>query len=133
MVKQNFDLKNEYNKFVTELTKYHQNATGFNDPEEFVFQFDNRLKIIDSLSELCSIFVYNSHYVLEAFEKYKEYQHKHGVNINFYFFDNIISCFIKLVSEREEIYKWVTQLANDVKFLEENNVCDMSSENINNL
>lgn len=125
-----FDLKKEYQNFVTELKNYHEKTAGFTGPEQMVIQFDTRLKILDNLSELCSIFSDNSCSFISAFDQYKEYQKKMGVNIDYSFFSDLIQVFISLINEKEEINIWVNKLYNESKYLEEAKVYDLSIEDI---
>lgn len=133
MEKSTFDIKNEHQKFATNLKKYHEMAAGYKDPEEFVFQLDTRQTVVGNVSELCNIFVSNSHWILGAFDMYKEHMRKSGVNIDFSFFTELTNGFIKLVNEKEEINIWFIQLYNESEYLKENKVSDMSIEDINNL
>ena len=131
--KSSFDLKNEYKRFVTGLQEYHNSTAGFIDPEEMVLQFETRNKILGNISELSITFSNNSHHILEAFDRYKEYMQKSGVNINFHFFRDLTSLFIQLLTKTEDIHIWMDQLSEDIEYLEKNKVSEMTANDINKL
>lgn len=133
MENQNLKLKEAYNKYVSDLSNYHSRVSKYNGPEEMLFQLENRSNIISNVSDLCGELANNSHYILEAFDKYKDYLHKSGVNIDLGFFTDITKLFMYFLSEREEINRWCYQLLDDVDYLKANKVDEMSAEEINNL
>ncbi|HCY42237.1 MAG TPA: hypothetical protein DHV48_12920 [Prolixibacteraceae bacterium] len=126
-----FDTKKEYEKFVSDLKTYHEEAASFNGPEEMFSQFNGRFDILGNVTELCNLFACNSVYILDAFDQYKASMQKYGVNTNFSFFTGLTNCMIKLLAEKEELYKWLGQLSNETKYMEKTNVWDMSVEDIN--
>ncbi|OFX56658.1 MAG: hypothetical protein A2066_14950 [Bacteroidetes bacterium GWB2_41_8] len=126
------NLKKEYEKFVSETSRYYERMAAFNNPEYMTSQYKDRLNILGNVSELCCIFTINSVHILDAFKDHRDYMQKNGFKNNT-FFDDLTNCMIKLISEKEELYKWIDQLSRENKYLDENKVFDMSIEDINNL
>ena len=124
------EIKKKYEEFVFNTKVYHEKMTVDNDPDDMYFQYATRSEILGNLSDLLGNFTNNSHWILDAFDAYKESLRKSGVNIDFSFFTEFINNFIKLLSNKEELSIWFDEVYSDVKFLEGEKAFDMSKSDI---
>lgn len=118
------EIKERYQKFVLNNKIYHGERSSLIEPEEMYSQCVNRTNIIAYLSDLCDVFENDSYHILSAFD---EYQKDERIRNSFKSFINLM---IKLIKEREELNKWLYELNSEEEALEEAEVTNLTSQDL---
>ena len=126
-------IKEMYENYKANNESYyaHQIRTS-NELEIMCSQYDSRAWILSYVCEVLDYFTLDSHRVLSAFKKYEETEIKEGIKSQRQF-NELTSAIIQLIDKREDIYQWIHELSSNEKFLEENKVIDMSTNELEQL